>query len=216
MIYVEDLLRGLGILVAAGTITDSWRTNFINNVTFHVNSGYGLSTSQSRIILKTAENYVSSVASALRVKRDDVKYAIDQPSYRKAPYQSTNVPREVRYIGMNKLAFRFKRDPVVTSDLKALSVRQQYVDEKVMWHTEYKIWMVPVTNENLDGIMDVIKRHKFNPDSAVIEYLTLCTNSRKVTSTFVLDEAEETLYINICNNPLLAHVVSNLLKAEAV
>ena len=216
MIYVEDLLRGLGILVAAGTITESWPTNFINNVTFHVNAGYGLSTSQARIILKMAENHLSSIASSLRVKRDDIKYAVEHPQYRKPPYQSTNVPREVRYIGMNKLAFRFKRDPVVTSDLKSLNIKQPFTEEKVIWHQEHKLWVVPVFDENLDGIMDVIRRHKFKPDQGVLEYLTLCTNSRKVSSTFALDDAEETLYINICNNPLLAHVVSNLIKAEAV
>ena len=216
MIYVEDLLRGLGILVAAGTITESWPTNFINNVTFHVNAGYGLSTSQSRIILKMSENYLSSIATSLRVKRDDVKYAVDNPQYRKPPYQSTNVPREVRYIGMNKLAFRFKRDPVVTSDLKSLTIKQQFTEDKVAWHQEHKLWVVPVNDSNLDGIMEVIKRHKFTPDHGALEYLTICTNSRKVSSTFMLDDEEETLYINVCNNPVLAHFVSQLLKAEAV
>lgn len=222
MTSVEDLLRGLTLLVANQTIRDNWLTNFVGNVASHLQNGNALSTKQSEIICKNASNHLASLAKVMRLSRDDVTAAIQNPRYQRTPYQSTNVPREVRYVGMNKLAFRFKRDPTVVSDLRNLSVKQPFIHQKsqlgsnTCWNPEQRIWIVPVVEDNLERVFDVIRRHKFNFDNDTAEYLTLCTNSKTQPSTVVMDDDEETVYVNICNNPLLAHVVFNLMNGQVV
>lgn len=222
MIYVEDLLNGLSMLVVNNTIRDNWLTNFISNVVMHVGNGSPLSTKQSEIICKNAGNYASTLAKVMRVSRDDILNALSSPRCRQTPYQSANVPREVRYLGMNKLAFRCKRDPTVIADLRDLGVKQPFVHQKSQlgttstWHSEHRIWVVAVVNENLDAVMEVIRRHKFNFDNDAAEYLTLCTNSKNHISTAIMDDDEENVYVNICNNSLLAHFIFNLMDGQAV
>lgn len=222
MMYVEDLLRGLALLVAAQNIRDGWLTNFISNVTMHVNNGHPLSTKQSEIICKNASNHLASLAKALRSSRDDVTAAIQSPRHKQQPYASANIPREVRYLGMNKLAFRCKRDPTVVADIKALTAKQSFINSRSSlgatstWHNEHRVWVVQVVNENLDQVFEVIRRHKFNFDQDTAEYLTVCTNSKSQASTFVMDDDEQIVYVNVCNNQLLAHFVHNLMNGQAL
>lgn len=222
MIYVEDLLKGLTMLIANGTIKDNWLSNFALNVTGFVNRHSPLSTKQSEIICKNAQRYSSSLATAMRKSREDINKAIAIPVHRQQPYQSANVPREVRYLGMNKLAFRCKRDPTVVADLRALGVKQPYVHQKsplgttATWFSDQKVWVISIVNDNLEQVMDVISRHKFHFDQITAEYLTLCENSKMQISTAVMDDDEQNVYLNVCNNNLIAHLVYNLMDGKAV
>lgn len=214
MIYVETLLKGLCQLVMNNTITDTWRRSFITNVTQHVDNGSSLSTSQSRIVCQIAGNYHKALSAALSVPQQNVAEAIRTPQYRQTPYQSADIRREVRYVGMNKLAFRFKLDQTVVADIKSLRTSSSYCQTQPQFNSEYRLWLVLVDNDNLDKVQALIKRHKFDFDQDVLEYITRCANSRKVPSAFVLDPETNDVYANVCNNPLLAHVVRNILKGE--
>lgn len=214
MVYVEQLLKGLCQLVINNTITDTWRRSFITNVTQYANNGSALSTAQSKIVCQISGNYHKQLATVLNVPQADIAKSIAQPQYQQKPYQSADIKREVRYIGMNKLAFRFKLDQTVVADIKALRTSSSYCQTQPVFNNDYRLWVVLVDSENLDKVFNLIKRHKFDFDEPVLEYLTRCSNSRKVPSAFVLDEENNDVYANVCNNPLLAHVVKNILKGQ--
>lgn len=214
MVYVEQLLQGLCQLVINNTITDTWRRSFITNVTQYANNGSPLSTAQSKIVCQISGNFHKPLAVALRVSTSDIAQAIAKPQYKQAPYQSADIKREVRYVGMNKLAFRFKLDQTVVADIKSLRTSSSYCQSQPVFNNDYRLWIVLVDSENLEKVFNLIKRHKFDFDEPVLEYLTRCSNSRKVPSAFVLDEESNEVYANVCNNPLLAHVVKNILKAQ--
>lgn len=214
MVYVEQLLKGLCQLVINNTITDTWRRSFITNVTQYANNGSPLSTAQSKIVCQISGNFHKQLATVLNVPQADIAKSIAQPQYQQKPYQSADIKREVRYVGMNKLAFRFKLDQTVVADIKALRTSSSYCQTQPVFNNDYRLWMVLVDSENLDKVFNLIKRHKFDFDETVLEYLTRCSNSRKVPSVFVLDDESNDVYANVCNNPLLAHVVKNILKGE--
>lgn len=215
-IYVEDLLKGMWGLVLNGTIHDEWRSNFICNVKGYVDHGNQLSTAQGATILKLSDNYHRALAQELRVTQPEIAASIKSPAYRKQPYQSVDVKREVRYVGGNKLAFRFKKDPIVVKDLKYLTNGNSFVDTSTTYNDEYRIWTICVDSSNLERVMSIIARHKFQADHDVMEYLTRCTNSQTVPSVFLMDDQAEYVYANVCNNPVLAFAIQFIMKGELV
>jgi hypothetical protein len=214
-ITVEDLLDGLTSLVQKGAIRDQWHRNFMSSVQTYVCAGNALSTNQAQIILKVSTNHIAELCRELRSTRTTIESAIKVPVYKKSPYQSISIKREVRYIGMDKLAFRFKLDTLVVSELKALRSSGDPVNSAPRFNHKYRLWIVSVTPGNLEKVFDIIKRHKFEFDERVLEYMTLCTNSKKAVSTFATVE-DGLAVANVTNNPLLSYVVKNLMGGNPI
>ena len=216
MMYVEDILRGLGHLVTGGIITDRWTSSFISNVIIHVGNSKPLSTNQSAMVLKIAAKYVIPLTQVMKFSAVEIRNGINNPNHLRTPFESSDVKREVRYIGINKIAFRFKMDAVAQRDIRNLGINNGVVQSKPEFHLKYKIWIVQVDNTNLARIHDVITRHKFEFDDNLAEYLTRCENSQSVPSAFVADEEDGVIYANICNNPVLAYAVQHIMKGKCI
>lgn len=216
MVSVESLLRGLVALCAKNVIKDSWHRSFLSSVNSHVVGGSSMSTNQGATVLKVAGKYAGTLANALGVPQSEVLDCIKNPKYDKSPYQSISIPREVRYIGMDKLAFRFKVDNTVVAEIKQLRSAHDPVNSAPKWDNKYRLWIVTVTPQNIDKVFSIIQRHRFHFDEPVLEYMTLCSNSKKASSTFAAVEGTDIAVANICANPLLSYVVKNVLKGEPV
>lgn len=212
MITVEDMLRGLGSLVVSRKIKDEWSKNFISNVQAHVTNQSALSSGQSETILKMAGRYIADLHKVMRTDLTSVQQAIAHPQYRRPVYQSISVKREVRYMGTNKLAFRFKADPTVVDDLKRLrNVNSELVPSvPAQFEPQYRLWIVSVTAENLDKIFNIISRHRFEHDMGVLEYLTICKNTKNYKTTIELEPESNVLVANVVNNPMLASLIESL------
>lgn len=211
---VEDILRGLGSLVISRRIKDEWSKSFIQNVNSHVINQNALSTSQSETILKLANRYASDLHKVMRIDMPTLRQAIDVPRYRRTPYQSISVKREVRYGGENKLIFRFKSDPTVVSDIKALKTLGELVNNNTqppyMFNAEHRVWVVAVTASNLEAIRNIITRHRFDYDIPVLEYITICHNSKNHVSSFELEPEANVIVANVINNPILAMAINRM------
>lgn len=216
MISVEKILKGLSHLIVNKTINDTWHRDFVTNVMNHVARGNPLSTNQSAVILKLAEKNINGLSSALNLSKKIVEDSIKNPRYDNQPYQSISVKREVRYLGSNKLAFRFKADPTVVRELKSCNGSDLVVEKVCRFDPKYRIWVVEVTAKNLETLYGIISRHRFDFDESVLEYMTLCANSKKAVSTVVYDEEGDQIVFNVCNNPVLAEVVRSILRGTEV
>lgn len=216
MLTVEELLGGLGSLVVSTRIKDEWHRSFIASVQQHVQNGSCLSTNQSTIILKACAKYPVDLSKVLRRSVQEVEDSIRNPSYKKEPYQSVSIKREVRYLGDNKLAFRFKLDNTVLQDIKNLRGNNDLVDERATFNEDYRIWVVSVTVTNYSKVFSIINRHKFDFDEGVLEYMTICNNTSKVKSTIVMEDDESLIYANICSNPILVELIKNTMNGEVV
>jgi hypothetical protein len=215
VITVERILNELATMAISGDINSDWHRNFLMNVQSHAFGGSALSSNQGAIVLKTAGNHSIKLSKRLRVTKAELDSAIASPVYERAPYQSISIPREVRYIGMDKIAFRFKLDNTVVAEIKALKSSTDQVNSAPVWNNQYRLWIVTVSPGNLDRIFEIIQRHKFHFDEPLLEYMTLCSNSKKAISTFAAVDGNVAV-ANICSNPLLSTIVKKLLKGEPV
>lgn len=211
---LEDIC-GNPILLPSGLgleITNAWDRRFIADVSQHVANGSAISTSQSSIVLKLIERYQDHL-----VADGTAKSSIDQlllmPQYKKPPYQSVELPREVRYAGDNKLVFRCKYNQAVVDSIKALkSDRLFNTYNYPAFIREHKLWLVEVNGRNYETVMDVIKRHKFHFDDDVANYFLEIENTKDQPSNIVADE--ETIEVNVRNDAFLQNWL-NALQALA-
>lgn len=155
----------------------NWDHRFITDVAMHVRDGKAVSTEQGKIILKLITRYRDKLISE-GVSESDLSYLISSPQYRRPPYTSTIVAREVRWMGNSKLAFRCKYNATITEDIKRLKGTNHFLDSAHPWfHRDTKLWIVDVNSGNLERVMDVIKRHGFSFDDDVEHFFLNAMNS---------------------------------------
>jgi len=225
--YVEDLLltickhlNSVGLLFD-GLLDDPWHRNFISNVSAHVEAGKQLSTNQSRTILKLVGRVRQQIVRNGLATAEDIDLMLRQPEHRRPLYQSANVPREVRHLGDNLLAFRFKQNDLVVQRIKefGLPVMTDWAElhrslliprmrfellPRPRFDWDYKIWVVPVLRPTIMGIIALINEYRFGLDDATQNYLQLARQSLDQQSAVVLHADREVLLANVCDNPLLA------------
>ena len=230
--YVEDLFLKIRnelivspwqkphILPFAGTIDDPWHKDFIESIGIQIDLQKPLSTKQSEMVLKIIRKVRYYITSYGWMGDQELTNLLNSPNYARPIYQSTHVPKEVRYIGSNKLAFRFKFAPALNERVRKLCDVQ-----KNSWFTEeipvrmqpyenltpkpyrnpiYNIWIVPVFRFNIQAILALIAEEQFGKDQAVENYLKLIQKSINMPSTFKVDQEFQVILANVCDNPLLA------------
>lgn len=214
MFTAEDLLALLAHRVVHLTDkgVDSWGVRFLANVHEHVSRGRALSTEQARVLLRigaACRNYLVETAA---VEAWQIDGLLARPRYRQELVQSTHYPREVRHVGGNLLAFRFKLHEEVRNAIKALATRQDGQEDepsRPWFDNDTRLWIVPVTKSNLNGVMAIIRRYDFAFDDPTLEYITLCSNSPGTASTAFV--AEGRIYINVCDDEPLLGMVQHIL-----
>lgn len=201
--YVEDLLLAIQARnpsVFDGLINE-WYVGFIASVSRHVRAGKQLSTSQGTTILKLIVQVRRPLVRHGMATDDDIDNMLHQPEYRRPLYESTHIPREVRYLGDNCLGFRFKQNDLIVETIKALG-HDSLPRPRFQW--EQRIWVVPVWRHNLQKIMTLVNEYQFNLDAETTAYLRLARQSIDQPSTFVLAEEHGVILANVCDDPLLA------------
>ena len=219
MLTVEDCLEVLNSIVGhktkyGFTIQDKWDRQFISDIAKHTSSGSNMSTTQADVIVKLIDRYRLHLSS-VGIREIELKHLLTAPIFRKNPYQSTPIPREVRYIGGNYLAFRCKFNSNIVDDLKLLRndmrlLRYQYP----IYNQEYKLWIVPISSLNLDRVMSVIKRYKFDFDSGVENFLLEVTNTIGATPT--IDIVDDSIEVVVQDDILLAEWTKLMVGFENV
>lgn len=212
MITVEFLLESLMTLVNTGTERDAWKTNFICNVHASVASGRALTTAQANVVLKLAGQHTSSISNVRKLKVADIQAAISKPVYNRPLVQSQNIPREVRYVSGNKIAFRFKMDEMVIREIKQL--KSGINVDRPVFNRKYRIWVVSVNPKNVDSVRTLIDRHKFMYDQATLDLITRTKNLRDTLPSFKYNPETDNLKVVVPNNPFLALLLQASLKGE--
>lgn len=121
-------------------------------------------------------------------------------------YDSVDVKREVRYLGNSKLAFRTKRTPEISSVFNELRRGHSSYDEPIR---EANIFVVRVTPFNLERVFALISDFRFDFDSATLEFMTRCTNTKNDSPQLVADDEMIGLLVPAC--PMLAAIASSFM-----
>jgi hypothetical protein len=200
MLFVED---GLKVLIEYYKCSndDEWRSNFLKNMKNYIESDRPLSTEQSKVILKMLKKISNTLVQKNIVQKSDLADLLNEPQFRMEPYPSKNIKKEVRYIGSNFLAFRFKFNEIIVEKFRELVI---FNETRRKIYFNYSLWIVPVVVETILPIRDIISVHRFNMDETVRDYLILCENNRRKASTCVADTQNNVFVINVHNNKGLA------------
>ncbi len=213
--FVEDVIKDFAQRIAVdkdplGQILslDDWTKKFVLSLHGSVQGGRALSTKQASAFLNVVRRLKKSMGGPVGGFSEELlERFLASPRYRQQPYQSTAVAKEVRYLGDNKLGFRFPRIDEIMSDIKALSNRGRDATWKdfnrATFNRQFRMWVVPVTRDTYQSVMKIIGKHDFAYDDAVAEFLTLAENSKFQPSTFVLDPDTGKIVANICDNAIL-------------
>ncbi|NJO64306.1 MAG: hypothetical protein HC836_40905 [Richelia sp. RM2_1_2] len=206
-------------------VTSPADRKFISDLCQRTKTGGNFSTKQAEIAKKIIRKY----ASAFSQKREsnyapqktyimltelEVHAVCDRSLFRIEPYISSNVPRIVRYLGHRKLGFQSKYSPQVIEKIKSLGdpINPSKKSGFPYFNKKHKIWVVEVTENNLEKVMKVIKKFNFEFDEDTVQFLTDCTNSTTMQST--AEVKDNMIYITSQNNDLLARWVENILSIE--
>jgi hypothetical protein len=225
--FVEDLLadfvsripRYVNDPVGAYFYNDTWTNSFVRSLYASVQAGRALSSEQSRVFLNIVKK-LRKLGLLADVGHSDnvIDSLLLHPRYRRPPYQSTNIPREVRYLGDNKLGFRCKRIDEIVKDIKRLSATGMDASwreiNRPVFNRQGRLWVVTVTAETYAAIINIIAVHDFKVDEAVIEYLALADSSKGQPSSFVYDPESEKIVANICDNPIVGCWMEHVLFGE--
>ena len=190
----------------------NWHIDFIESVGRRIKQEQPLSTRQAEMILRIAAERGAALAEGMHIDAADIRAMVACPAYRREPYASRWIRREARYIGDNKLALRFKMDRAIITELKTLG--SVMGADKPVWIGWASLWIVPVTRQSLARIVALISSHGFHCNDATIDYLTMAHNSRGMDSAFVLDADSGTIVANVCDNPVLAAWIANVLRVQ--
>jgi hypothetical protein len=217
--HVEDALENLLILKhAKGLFTklhrDEWTSDFIENVSAYTRAGKPLSTMQSKMILqilKRVEDIVCDAQFGARLfSIDSINALIKSPTYRQNPYPSADIPREVRWLGDNKVGLRFKKNPKMINDIKALS---KSASDAPWFHRSYRVWIVPVTESTLEPLLDLISEHRFHVDEETQGYLETVLRMSAEKSQVVFDPDLNVFVAQINNDDVAAWWIETVLGA---
>lgn len=214
MLYVEDAL----ILVArrllfednlCGLLSGEWYSSFVSNMHAHISSGRSISTEQSRIILKIVERVQLRLVALGDVSAEDMVALLRSPTHRNPPYRTAQIKREVRFLGSNKLAFRFKFNDLIRRDLTNLKCDSEF-------NREHRIWIVSVTSETIAPIRKIIRHHRFELDDITENYLEECEAGIGKQTTVEIDSETGLLLFKVFDDCPFASWIATIEAGEAI
>lgn len=197
--YVEDLVFQFANLDVPWS---SWHLDFIHNVSERVQSAQPLSVKQAKVLLDTARRHRHRLIE--RIEPQVLDKLLAEPIYRLPPYLRPVVPREVRYLGSNRLAFRFSPDDIVRETIKQMQPSARTPGQRPVFNRQYNLWIVSVDRQTLHPILLLISNHRFQADQATLEYLALAERSRNKPSSADLTADGEVIHVTVRDNPWLA------------
>ena len=203
--HIEDLLISCYQLNVAPV--GSWDQSFIKNVVLYLFNDKPLSTQQAKNAIRIISKYKNKLDMHHTAR--DIEYALLNPTYRHKLYQSLDIPRQVRYLGEKYLGFRYKKNDIITNQIKTIYNKQKY--EKPKFNSQYRIWVVPVYREKIYKIKEIISEYRFSFDDDVVNYLTECLSIENTTPQVVMDE---NIMLYIPDNQNLAYYAKYVLGGK--
>ena len=221
IMYIEDAIKefarrqgvaddALGLILRA----DEWGRKFIDSLNETVGNGRALSTRQGEFFVNLVNRHRAAIlAGRCGFTSIDLDRITVSPAYRREPYESVRVMTEVRYLGDNKLGFRFKKNDRIKESIKRIRLTNKesswQEDLVPQYVSKHRMWVIPVTASNFNQIMNMIGTNSFDFDDDVLGFLDLCEKSIKQPPSFAYDEYSGRIIVNICDNePLNAWMVN--------
>ena len=228
LMYVEDAIREfarrqgvaddpLGVILRA----DDWGRKFVESLNENVSMGRALSTRQGEFFISLVKRHRDAIVTGgCGYSSLDLDKIILSPAYRQEPYESVRVETEVRYLGDNKLGFRFKRTDAIKEAIKRIRLGTKETnwrtDLEPFYEFKHRMWVIPVTSVNYKQVWNLITRYGFAFDDEVAGFLDLCEASVNQPPSAVLDEESDRIIVNICDNDALGAWMDNVMLGQLI
>lgn len=226
--YVEDAIKefdrrqavaddALGVLLRS----DSWGSGFIKSLAESVGRGSALSTRQATFFLNLVKKHRDAIlTNGCGYSSIDLDRIVMTPAYKQQPYESIQIVKEVRYLGDDKLGFRFKRDDGIKEFIKRMRMSVKDFpwrpDLEPKFDYRHRMWVIPVYAGNFKKIMNMIGDYGFGFDDDVAGYLALCEASINQPPTAVLDPESDQIVVNLCDNDALSAWMVNVMRGQVI
>ncbi len=219
--FMEDVITKLAIRPATvlAVLTDDWTTRFLVSISENVALNKPLSTRQGDHMVRVVRRLRDAgVMRQLGFSDATTDAFIESPRYKIAPYPSSDIPKEVRYLGNNILGFRCKWIKDLVAEFRDLGERGSAtpwrLSNYVTYNRQQRLWLVPVTDDTYYAIIKIIREHAFDVDDAVIDYLYLCDQSKQKPSVFA-HYAEGNQFVAIVrDNPIIDAWLEHVMFCE--
>jgi hypothetical protein len=210
---VEDLVNILhtAMIHHPNRVINNWDSNFINDVATKIDKNGIISTGQASVALKLFLRY-----KHLLVEYGVPDYVVEQiaksPTYKQSPYQSHDIPREVRHIGGDFLAFRMKFNTNIVSDIKKARSENEYGLVSPIFEPTYKLWVVEVSEMNVNKIESIITRYKFGYDDAVTNLLFEVETRKNRRSVVDFDMNTGMILVSLGNDDMVNSYIMDMMN----
>lgn len=219
MLYIEDLFEIVAETLLSdakngfeGHLNDTWSRNFVTSVFEQIERGSSLSSEQAKIVLMMIAEVSPYLVKHKLADEDQLDALILSPKFRKEPYESKKIPKEVRHVGLNILAFRCKRIKPIIDDFYAIQRKSAYMPP--YYDFGLNLWIVPVTRNNIRDVIQLMRRHNFHSDEATDRWISMARESYNQPSTFTMEE--NIVVAKVYDNPIMALWMRNALEAEPI
>lgn len=193
---------------------------FITDISKKTSQGKQISTKQAEVAVRILRKYVETLPGRdnFHWTEEELRSSITAPIFRQVPYQSVPIRREARYIGNRKIALRSKYSPQIVKGirntldkmcLRSIGSRnrtnhihnnKQY--DFPRFNKKHKLWIIEVTENNLDIVMRCIKKLNIEFDDSVVQFFMDCSNSTNEQTT--IESIDNEIEIVVQNDEFLA------------
>jgi hypothetical protein len=182
---------------------------FITDMANKVRSNKKFSTGQAAYILRLISNYSMIIADKKKIDIEEIKNLVNNPIYANEPYESVNIPKEVRYVGNDFIVFKFKFDPILKENIKDLKPGLPMEIPYPEYNSNHKIWIVKISSKNVDKTIEIIGRYGFQYEEDLAQYFTDILNRKNDNSSVNIQD--DKIVIDIPNDDIFSDYVESFL-----
>lgn len=219
--YIEDAIIRIATSTHVQIIDSKWPAEFTLSLYEQVGVGNNLSTRQVEFFVSAVlEPYGPAFVKKGVLQDQELQSLKTEKRCRNNPYESVIVTPEIRHLGNNLLGFRFKakhrKGEAMRNHMRTLStITKSWAREiRPRWSYRFRMWVVPVTSDNLKKVMRMVEDSGFGIDEGVIEFFETCSANVNQPSTAVIHDDQ--LIINIKDNDILAAWAKNVFDGEYI
>lgn len=210
---IEDCLEHLESLITVypwgktptnhpSNYVSTWDKQFVSDVSTYTIGGSALSTAQAEITVKILNKYVK----LFKANEPVVRGILTAPKYRIEPYQTVEVPKEVRWAGGPVFLFRTSYNKLIQSQIRQLTGELETIAPVSL--RGIRSWRVVVDSHNIKAVMAFIQRHNYKFDDTVLEQFMHMQNNMSNPNRVVL--TDDSIQLEINNDVLAALWVEDM------
>lgn len=222
MTTVEDLIISLSKTIrnpikdnvgVFHRVSTPWDINFLTDLGVHkLPAGKPLSSKQADVALKIIRRY-THILVLQNYELETVNSILEKPIYKKEPYVSKNIVREVKHVDDDVFVFRFPKHPEILANIKSLKKTNAFTTRNIKYHAEPNfVWTVELAHNNINQAIDLIGKWGFQADEYTLEKLQNILKSSKhiinekmvcfdeTTNKIVIETSTDDFFFSFCKD----------------